>query len=146
MTATTLMQDVKTITEAANVLAVITSARAAFKEQLKEVSVSPATKMQAIAQFEKECAFGILDKAFASAMELELKNAQTQAALAQAAAANAQAEGFDHNLRVQAGNVYVQYAGLAANNNIMTAAIAKNVENVVKKIYDRNHTFTWLPA
>jgi hypothetical protein len=143
MTATSLMQDVGVIADAANNLGVIKAARAAFAEGINNSDIPAVEKAKAIALFEKEFALGILQSALNAASDIELKNAQAQAALGQAAAANAQAQsalaqaqGFKDNLRVQAATTYANYAALAANNNIMTSTIAGNMKILVKAIVD----------
>ena len=143
MTAATLMDDAELIASRANASIVITNSRAAFARGLKELAIPPAEKAKLIAQFEQAFGLGILEKAISAAMDIEFKNAQVQAALAQAANANAQAEGFENNLRVQAATVYANYAALAANNNIMTNAIANNMKELCKSIVNKDHIINW---
>ncbi|MDR0664617.1 MAG: hypothetical protein LBF86_03750 [Helicobacteraceae bacterium] len=143
MTAATLMDDAELIASRANASIVITNSRAAFTRGLKELAIPPAEKAKLIAQFEQAFGLGILEKAISAAMDIELKNAQVQASLAQAANARAHAEGFENNLRVQAATVYANYAALAANNNIMTNAIANNMKELCKSIVNKDHIINW---
>ncbi|MDR2153347.1 MAG: hypothetical protein LBO72_11065 [Helicobacteraceae bacterium] len=127
MTAANVMDDVEVITQRANQLPIIQTARRAFLEGLKTFALSPAEKMTAIATWEEKFALDILGKALQAALDIPVRNAQANAS-------QAQAQGFVDNLKVQQALIFAQYAGMAANNNIMTEKISKNMARVINAI------------
>lgn len=127
MTPAQLMADVATITSSADTLALITKARESYVQGLKTVSISPAEKAKALAQFETQLALGTLEKAISAAMELPVKTAQKELI-------ERQKSGFDEQLKIKQAELYSNFAGMASTAGAITTDITNNLKTLINNI------------